>query len=329
MTDHRFIDITDEGVYLHAESERLCLERRMSGDTKPAPVKIPFADLDAVVFANDRITVSAPALAGLAKSGCGVVVCDDKHLPVGMFLPLTGNVTQAERFRAQAAAPLPLRKRLWQKIVKAKIHNQGALLRDLTGNDAGLSAMSAKVKSGDPENYEAQAAARYWKHIFAPRAAPFIRQRENDDENALLNYGYAVLRAVTARAIAGSGLHPGLGIYHHNRYDTYCLADDLMEPFRPLVDGIVALHCRDLAANEKPRLNAKFKNTLIFEMSSALQVGRERRTLFDLLARLTGSLAKILLGENEELYLPYLRAPLFADSMNIDVEDNDAEREPE
>jgi CRISPR-associated protein Cas1 len=268
-------------------------------------------DLDAVVLANEQVTISGPALAGLARAGCGVVVCDEKRMPVGMLLPLTGHSTQAERFRAQAAAPLPLRKRIWKKFVQAKITHQGRLLRELTGDDGGLPAMAGRVKSGDKDNLEAQAAQRYWKRLFVHRRGEFVRRREEPDENALLNYGYAVLRASTARALCAAGLHPGLGIHHHNRYDAYCLADDVMEPFRPLVDGVVAIHAgRAAERGEEVRVDARFKQTLVYELSGPLRAGREQRVLFDLLGRLCASLAAIFLGEERELFLPYLRSPI-------------------
>lgn len=316
MSDHRFLDISDEGLRVRASSNRLLLGR--GGETEIAAT-IPMNDLDAMVLAHRETTVSSAALAGLAKAGCGVVVCDEKRMPVGMFVPLTGHSTQSERFRAQADASLPVRKRLWRDVIRAKIRNQGTLLHELHGDDGGLLKLSGRVKSGDPENIEGQAAARYWRRIFPARAKPFVRNRDADDENALLNYGYSILRSSTARAICAAGLHPGLGIHHHNRYDAYCLADDLMEPFRPLVDGVVAAYLREYPEAER-RVDAAFKTTLVFEMGSPLRVRDERRVLFDILARLASSLAAVFLGEREELELPYLRAPLLAAATCGDVD---------
>lgn len=322
MTDHRFLDISREGVRLRLESKRLRVEK-ISGDSGVGLLAtFPLADLDAVVMAQGKTMVSGLALAGLAKEGCGVVVCDEKFLPVGMLLPLTGHTTRAERFRAQADAPLALRKQLWKSIVKAKIHNQGTLLRELTGDDGGLLSMAGKVKSGDSGNLEAQAAQRYWKRLFPRREKPFVRNRDAEDENALLNYGYAVLRASTARAVCAAGLHPGLGVYHHNRYDAYCLADDLMEPFRPLVDGVVAAYGEMWGMESRPRVDAVFKNALIFELGSRFRVGGERRTLFDILGHAASSMAKTFLGVKSELYMPYLKAPLLSSCLG---EETDAE----
>ena len=313
MTDHRFIDISEEALRIRVESDRLLLKRHTAEEGREDRFSFPLVDLDAVIMAHEGVTASGMALAALAKAGCGVVVCDAKRLPVGMLLPLTGNSTQAERFRAQAGASVPLRKQIWKMIVRAKIRNQGELLQELTGDDGGLFAMAAAVKSGDSDNREAQAAQRYWKRIFPHRKKPFTRDRDAVDENMFLNYGYSVLRASTARALCAAGLHTGLGVYHHNRYDAYCLADDVMEPFRPLVDGVVASWwaMRDDDTGP-PRLDAAFKQTLICELGSSLHIGDERRTLFDILGHVASSLAQLFMGKRKDLHLPYLRSPLLA-----------------
>ena len=150
-----------------------------------------------------------------------------------MQLPIKGNYVQTERFHAQVNAKLPLRKRLWQTVIKEKIRRQGDLLQTLHGSDCNLLSLAEKVRSGDPDNMEGRAAVIYWKNFWQ---GGFRRDRTAEDGNMLLNYGYAVLRAITARACCAAGLHPTLGINHHNRYNAYCLADDLMEPFRPIVD---------------------------------------------------------------------------------------------
>ena len=321
MTDHRFIDISDEAMRVRLASGRLRVERRgRPGEAEgngSAAWTAPLDDIDAVILAHEGSTVSSLALAGLAKAGCGVVACDEKRLPVGMLIPLTGHSSQAERFRAQAAAPIPLRKRMWQALIKAKIRNQATLLRDLNGDDEGLAAMANRVRSGDPDNREAQAAQRYWKAIFRNRTMPFRRDRGAEDENAMLNYGYAVLRASTARALCAAGLHPGLGIHHHNRYDAYCLADDAMEPFRPLVDGVVAVHGRKRREEGAPlRVDSNFKQTLIMELGSRLLIDGEWRTLFDVLARVSGALASMFLEKRSILSIPYLRSPLLGALLN-------------
>jgi hypothetical protein len=170
------------------------------------------------------------------------IVSNEKHLPAAMLLPLSTHSTQTERFARQAAVSLPTRKRAWQQIVQAKLRAQARLLEETTGADQGLHVMAGRVRSGDPDNLEAQAARVYWPALFGKEASgeAFRRDPEGEGINVHLNYGYAVLRAIVARALCASGLHPSLGVHHHNRYDTFCLADDLMEPFRPLVDRVVA-----------------------------------------------------------------------------------------
>ena len=165
-----------------------------------------------------------------------VLVSGPNRLPAAMQLPLDGNYMQTQRFLAQVNAPKPLSKRLWQAIVREKILNQAGLLTELNGTDAGLSELAKKVRSGDPDNLEGRTAVIYWKNLFGD---PFRRDRDVPDSNLLLNYGYAVLRAMAARACCAAGLHPTIGLHHHNQYDPFCLADDLMEPFRPVVDRIV------------------------------------------------------------------------------------------
>ena len=203
---------------------------------------IPFADIAVLVTSHPQICFTQAVLAGLAAAGGMLIVSNEKHLPAAMLLPLSTHSTQTERFARQAAVSLPTRKRAWQQIVQAKLRAQARLLEETTGGDAGLRLMAGKVRSGDPDNLEAQAARIYWQALFGKGALgePFRRDPEGEGINVHLNYGYAVLRAIVARALCAAGLHPSLGVHHHNRYDTFCLADDLMEPFRPLVDRVVA-----------------------------------------------------------------------------------------
>jgi len=200
----------------------------------------------------------------------------------------------------QPRAPLPLRKRIWRQIVRAKIRAQAATLTQLHGSDFGLRALAPHVRSGDPANVEARAARRYWPRLFAD--LDFRRHRENEDQNLLLNYGYAVLRAIVARAICGAGLHPSLGIHHHQRYSTYPLADDLMEPFRPSVDQAVAEFCR--THEEFHRLDSAAKRQIISALTGRYLVDGQQRTLFDVAARTASSLAEVFLGNAKRIELP-------------------------
>lgn len=204
-----------------------------------ARVTRPVEDVGVVVLDHPQITLTSVLMEALLENNCALITCDGRHLPVGLLLPLYGNTTQNERFRQQIDASAPLRKQLWQQTVRAKIRNQAAVLR-AAGVEAGcMEAWARDVRSGDPDNLEARAAAYYWKWVFRPRQG-FIRDREGEYPNGLLNYGYAILRAVVARSLVVSGLLPTLGIHHHNRYNAYCLADDVMEPYRPFVDKVVA-----------------------------------------------------------------------------------------
>ena len=230
MTD-RIIEIAETSAFLSLENHLLKI-RLPTG----LPVTVPVREVQCLILANPALTVTGSLLAALAAEGCMVLISGTDRLPVAMQLPLEGNYIQTQRFQAQIEAPKPLSKRLWQVIVKEKILNQAALLRELHGDDFGLAVLAKQVRSGDPDNLEGRAAAIYWKKLFGD---PFRRDRTQGDNNLLLNYGYAVLRAMTARACCAAGLHPTIGFHHHNQYDPFCLADDLMEPFRPAVDRIV------------------------------------------------------------------------------------------
>ena len=206
---------------------------------KEATRTIPIEDIGVVVLDNKRITITSGVLEALLENNSAVISCDSKSMPVGLMLPLTGNTLQNERFRDQLASSLPLKKQLWQQTIRQKISNQETVLHHYTLIETGcMRAWINDVRSGDPDNVEAKAAAYYWKNIFTDHPN-FVRGREGEPPNNLLNYGYAILRAVVARSLVASGLLPTLGIHHHNRYNAYCLADDIMEPYRPFVDELV------------------------------------------------------------------------------------------
>lgn len=208
---------------------------------KASTVKqVPIEDIGVVVLDNKRITITQGALGALLDNNVAVITCDEHRMPSGLMLPLSGNTTQSERFRHQIDASLPLKKQLWQQTIQAKISNQRSVLKTCKNLECGnMEAWAKQVKSGDSDNLEGRAAAFYWQNLFG-NIEGFRRDREGVPPNNLLNYGYAILRAVVARSLVGSGLIPTLGIHHHNRYNAYCLADDIMEPYRPYVDKLVA-----------------------------------------------------------------------------------------
>lgn len=213
----------------------------LSTNFKESSVKrIPIEDIGVVVLDNKQITITQGALGALLDNNVAIISCDEQRMPSGLMLPLAGNTTQSERFRHQIEASLPLKKQLWQQTIQAKIINQSAVLYSQRGMECGnMEAWAKQVKSGDTDNLEGRAAAFYWQNLFG-NIKGFHRDRDGVAPNNLLNYGYAILRAVVARSLVGSGLLPTLGIHHHNRYNAYCLADDIMEPYRPYVDRLVA-----------------------------------------------------------------------------------------
>jgi len=292
---NRILDFSESPARLRVRYAQLIVQRENLPE-----VSMPLADLAVVVVAHPQVTFSQAVLSGLASAGGVFVTCNGQNLPVGMMLPLTCHHAQTERFAAQARAALPVRKRLWRQLVRAKIAAQAALLVELRGTDFGLQQLAGLVRSGDPSNIEARAARRYWSRLFAD--LDFRRHRENEDQNILLNYGYAVLRAIVARAICAAGLHPSLGIHHHNRYNAFCLADDLMEPFRPAVDRAVAEY---MSTHDEPyQLESSAKQNIIGELTGRFIINGEQRTLFDAAARMASSLAEVFLGNAERLELP-------------------------
>ncbi len=299
----RILDISDAPARLSVRVDQLVIGR---GDDETC--SIPLAETAVVVLAHPQVTLTQAVLAGLLRNGGVLVACDERRLPSGMMLPLAGNYVQAERMAAQARAKLPLRKRLWTQIVRQKIVNQASVLTELRQRDRGLVALIRQLRPGDPTNVEAQAARRYWNALFP--GSDFHREREGDDQNRLLNYGYAVLRAIIARAISASGLHPSLGIHHRNRYNAFCLADDLIEPFRPAVDRVVARFV-DLWGADVP-LDATIRRSLLDALLDRWEVNGELRTLFDVAARLASSLADCYTSQRRELELPE-RLPRHAD----------------
>jgi len=290
----RILDLSQSPAYLHVRNRQLVIER----DDHP-PDSIPLDDLAAVVVSHPRVRFSQSVLAGLAECGGTFIVCDAKHMPVGMLMPLQSHHVQGERFAVQAGIKRPVKKRLWQQIIRAKIRTQGALLTELTGDDAGLDGLISAVHSGDPHNVEAQAARRYWPALFG---SEFRRDHGRQDHNRMLNYGYAVLRGAVARAICAAGLHPALGLHHHNRYDAFCLADDLIEPFRTIVDRAVYHWIQ--SHDPKAPLDKNAKIPLLSALTARYNIDGERRTLFDVMTRVANSLVAVFDGRRKSLTLP-------------------------
>lgn len=262
---------------------------------------VPIEDIGFIVLDHPQITVTQALISSLLENNCAVITCDTKHLPTGLLLPLCGNTIQNERFRHQINASLPLLKQLWQQTVSYKIRNQASILRYTTGEiHNNMLIWSNQVRSGDVDNMEARAAAYYWKTIF-PDNASFIRGQDEGGPNTLLNYGYAILRAIVARSLVASGLLPTLGIHHHNRYDAYCLADDIMEPYRPYVDRIVYDMLQDDCGCELSRDN----KARILELPTVdVIIDGLRRPLMVAVGVTTTSLSKCFSGSQRKLIYP-------------------------
>ncbi len=269
---------------------------------REATTTIPIEDIGVVVLDNKQITITQGVLEALLENNCAVITCDSSHLPVGLMLPLCGNTTQNERFRCQLDASLPLKKQLWQQTVQYKIRNQAAVLQATHGSVArNMLAWAADVKSGDSDNLEARAAVFYWRNLFAD-IPNFTREREGVAPNNLLNYGYAILRAVVARGLVASGLLPTLGIHHHNRYNAYCLADDIMEPYRPYVDALVIkLRQRGAVGDE---LSIELKRELLQIPTLDVTIGGKRSPLMVAVGQTTASLYRCFNGEQRKIAYP-------------------------
>ena len=296
MNNH-IIDLADTPARLSTKLEQLVIT--MEDDP---PQSVPLKEIAVVVLTNPQITITQPALAGLADYGAAVIVCDRASLPVSLSLPLAGNFIQTRRMADQASAPKPINKRLWKQIIQSKIQAQAQTLKKLNLDPNPLNALVPQVRSGDTANVEARASRKYWQLLFAHQTKPFRRDREAKDQNQLLNYGYAIIRAIIARAITAVGLHPAIGIHHHNQYNAYPLADDLIEPFRPLVDYATAQYIQENGTPESLDKNAK--SIMLTTLISKYRIQNEMRTLFDIASQLTNSLVSIYENREGNLRLP-------------------------
>jgi len=256
---------------------------------------IPVEDIGVLVLEHPQITITHSLLGALLDNNTSVLTCNSTHMPSGLLLPLEGNSVQSERFKDQIGASEPLRKQLWQQTIKQKILNQASLLSLQNSDTENMRYWATQVRSGDPDNYEGRAAAYYWSHLFVHRVEDFHRNADGLPPNNLLNYGYAILRAVVSRGLVASGLLPTLGIHHHNRYNAYCLADDIMEPFRPFVDKIVV----DILLKEDipDELTKEHKIELLQIPVLDVEINGRRSPLMIAVQQTTSSLAKCYMGE--------------------------------
>jgi CRISP-associated protein Cas1 len=270
---------------------------------REAQVSIPIEDIGVVILDDARIIITQGVIESLLANNVALVTCDKTHHPTGLMLNLAGNTLQSAKFQAQLNAPAPLAKQLWQQTIKAKITNQALFLKRQGKEAANMMKWANDVKSGDAENTEARAASYYWKNLF-PRIPDFRREREGLPPNNLLNYTYAILRAVIARSLVGSGLLPTMGIHHRNQYNHYCLADDIMEPYRPFADALVCELIRH--GEDYTELSPSVKKQLLGIATVDVLVDDERSPLMNAAQRTTASLAKCFEGKAKKVLYPKL-----------------------
>jgi CRISP-associated protein Cas1 len=284
-------------AYLKTNNEQLVFESTDTGETKSTPIE----DIGVVILDHQQITVSQALIAKLLANNVAFVTCDNTHHPTGLLLNLDGNSLQSQKFQAQLEATVPLKKQLWQQTVSFKLLNQASMLESIRIPAKNLRNWAAEVKSGDSDNHEATAAAYYWKNLF-PDFLEFRRARYGPPPNNLLNYGYAILRAVVARSLVSSGLLPTLGIFHKNQYNAYCLADDVMEPYRPFVDkvvvGIVRMNGKFL------ELTPTMKKDLLNIPVMDVRINDEKSPLMVAVQKTTASLTKCFEGKQRKILYP-------------------------
>lgn len=283
--------------HLSIKNRQLVITSKTTGEITERPVE----DIGFVILDNSQITFTQSVIQLLAEHNAAVIFCDEKHHPASMLFHLDTHQVQTAHFRAQVEASEPLKKRLWQQTVKAKIRNQAAML-DFSGNDGEpLRYYAKQVKSGDGSNQEARAARFYWPVLFGD---DFIRRRFGLSPNNMLNYGYAILRAGVAKALTGSGLLPTLGIHHRNKYNAFCLADDVMEPYRPFVD--LAVWELWQTGQYGDELSTDLKKELLNIMTMDVSIGNKKRPLLTALSETSASLSRCFMRNSKKISYPVL-----------------------
>ena len=289
----RTIEISTRGAHVSVKNGQLRVAAQFE-ERGAAPCE----DVGVLLLDSPALTCTGAALAQVAESEGVVVVCGKDRNPVGLLWPLEGNILLSERVSLQAGAGEPLKKRLWKQIVQRKVKNQAAAAASGTPCQKHLEELARTVRSGDPGNVEAQAAKAYWSGLFPE--IPCRRRREGPEPNPMLNYGYMVLRAGVVRAICAAGLHPALGLHHRNRYNSFCLADDLLEPYRPYVDARV----RDLLDRNVRRLERQSRHGLLALLGEPVRMGKEEGPMMVAMQKTAVSLVRCLEGKMKTLALP-------------------------
>ncbi|WP_423129792.1 type II CRISPR-associated endonuclease Cas1 [Gaoshiqia sp. Z1-71] len=288
-------------AYLHKKDQQL---KVIDSETKTEKASVPLEDIAIVVLDHPQITLTHALIADLTDRNVALISCDSRHMPSGLMLPLDGNHVQTERFRNQIDASEPLIKNLWMQTVKAKIENQADLLNRCGFDNKPLLALVPQIKSGDPDNIEGRAASVYWKRLFNEH--DFTRDRFGTEPNSHLNYCYAILRAIVARALVSSGLLPTLGIFHRNKYNAYCLADDVMEPYRPFCDELVY----DMFVNgeiDSEEITRPQKARMLAIATCDVLMDGKKSPLMVAMSRTTNSLYECFEGTRRKIVYPEFR----------------------
>lgn len=291
-------------AYLKTKLDQLIISREDN------EISIPIEDIGVIILDHQQITITQTTIQRLIENNAALITCNDKHMPVGLMLNLEGNNLQSKITNAQLVATEPLKKQLWQQTIIAKIKNQSALLQSINIEHGNMIRWANDVRSGDPDNLEARAAVYYWKKVFSRctfmmnKNEDFERNPSGEAPNNLLNYGYAILRAIVARNLVGSGLFPILGIFHSNQYNAYCLADDIMEPYRPYVDRIVLNIIN--AGYDIEEIGKAAKEKLLQLPTEDVIIDGRRSPLMIGVQKTTASLAKCYIGEQRKILYPQL-----------------------
>jgi len=291
--------VFENPVYLSQKLEQLVVKYQ---DENLPSKSVPIEDIGIVVLEHSQITVSHSLLNKLIDNNVAIITCNSQHLPSGMFLPLNAHSAQSERIKYQIKASVPLKKNLWQQTVIAKIRNQKIHLIKRNIPCAKFETWEKDVKSGDSLNHESRAAVFYWNHLFGKNE--FIRDPIGLPPNNLLNYGYSILRGITARAIVSSGMLPILGVFHKNKYNAYCLADDIMEPYRPYVDLIVYEIIK--SGQSIDELNSQLKQQLLQIATIDVLIDGKKSPLLNAMSRTTNSLFECFEGSSRKIIYPIL-----------------------
>jgi CRISPR-associated protein Cas1 len=287
-------------ILLEKKASLSCKNLQLIIKTEEREATFPIEDIGFIVLDNPEIYISIPAMNLLIENNSSFIICNANHLPNGMFLNLNSHHIQQEIFKKQIDTSVPLKKQLWQQTIVEKIKNQGILLEKITGLKNHFEFLASKVQSGDTTNMEGVAASQYWKSFFE---IDFKRERFGDYPNNFLNYGYAILRAATARALSGSGLLNTLGIHHKSKYNAFALADDIMEPFRPIVDEKVF----ELMQNyDEQELNTLLKSELLQILTRTVYFKEEKSPLMVALQKTASSLQQCYSGDRKKIKYPKL-----------------------